>query len=133
MGVIFASMPLAWLGAKLDEVLRDQGRGSYNKLLTWARNPQSENLPGTLILQSVARKFVMSWLTFFVAIVILKQCFQLLFSMYPGLLSSVDVTWAHLWVAATLGGLMALRLKRAYVVLITGVSLFVIFSVWGLF
>lgn len=133
MGVIFASMPLAWLGAKVDETLRERGSGNYNKLLTWARNPQSENLPGSLILQSVAWNFILSWSTFFVAILILKYFFEIFFSMYPGLLTSIDITWSHLWIAATLGGLMALRLKRAYTVLVIGVSLFVIFSVWTRF
>lgn len=75
----------------------------------------------------------MSWVTFFVAILILKFLFQAVFTLYPGLLASVDVKWTHLWVAATLGGLMALRLKRAYVVLATGICLFVLFTVWNLF
>lgn len=133
MGVLFASMPLAWLGTKVEEALREQEKGSYNKLLTWARNPKSPHLPGRLILRSMVRTFIFAWVSFFISILILKYVFQALFSLYPGLLSSIDVTWAHLWVAATLGGLMALRLKRAYVVLIAGIAIFVLFSVWNRF
>ncbi|BDQ36277.1 hypothetical protein SYK_06370 [Pseudodesulfovibrio nedwellii] len=133
MGVLFASMPLAWLGARVEMMIRDQEQGSYNRLLNWARNPETHNLPATLIMKSMARTFVMSGLSFFIAILVIKQCMQLIFSVYPGFLTSIDITWAHLWVAATLGGLMALRVKRAYAVLTTGISLFVLFLVWSRF
>ena len=133
MGVLFASMPLAWVGAKVEMKIRDQEQVSYNRLLNWARSPESPNLPGSLILKSLLRTFIMCGLTFFITILILKQFFEILFSMYPGLLSSIDIEWAHLWVAASLGGLMALRLKRAYVVLATGISLFALFLVWSRF
>jgi len=131
--VLFASMPLAWLGTKVEGAIREQERGSYNKLLTWVRNPEFPNLPGSLILRSLTRTFVLSWITFYIAILFLKYAFQALFSLYPGLLASIDITWAHLWVAATLGGLMALRLKRAYAVLATGISIFVLFTLWSRF
>jgi PTS system mannose-specific IIC component len=39
----------------------------------------------------------------------------------------LGVTWAHLWVAASLGGLMALRLKRAYIILGAGIFLFALY------
>jgi len=133
MGFLFASMPLAWLGTKIEGFLREQEQGSYNKLLNWARNPESGNLPGALILRSSIRTFILSWITFFLAIIILKFVFQTLFDLYPGLLTSVDVKWTHLWVAATLGGVMALRLKRAYVILGIGISLFVLFTAWNRF
>lgn len=130
MGVLFASMPLAWLGAKAEGWVRERDQNSYNKLLNWARNPKSPHVPGTLILSSLCRTFVMSGLTFYVAVLVLMFAFKAFLAMYPGLLASIDITWAHLWVAATMGGLMALRVKRAYAVLATGISLFVLFSLW---
>jgi len=133
IAILFASMPLAWIGAKLDGWVRDSERGSYNKLLNWARNPKNPIVPGTLILRSLTRTFILSGLTFYVAILILKQLFQVFFTLYPGLLTSLDVKWAHLWIAATLGGLMALRLKRAYAVLATGITLFILFSFYSRF
>lgn len=133
MGVLFASMPLAWLGTKAEAWIRNQEQGSYNKLLNWVRNPGSSNTPGTLILRSLTRTLAIEWLTFFVAILALKFFFETLFTLYPSFLVSVDVKWSHLWVSATLGGLMALRLKRAYAVLATGISLFVIFTLFGRF
>ncbi len=131
MGIIFASMPLAWLGTRVEGLLREQERGSYNKLLNWARNPETSDGPSVLVRRSLIRTFVASGVTFYIAILILKFCFQGLFSLYPGLLSAIDITWAHLWIAATLGGLMALRVKRAYAVLGVGIALYAFFLLLG--
>ncbi|MCJ2163911.1 hypothetical protein MRX56_05040 [Pseudodesulfovibrio sp. S3-i] len=133
MGIVFASMPLAWLGTKLEGWLRDRERAGYNTLLNWARNPESSHVPSRLILQSLGRTLIMGWVTFFISILLLKQFFQFIFSMYPELFTSINVTWVHLWMAATLGGVMALRLKRAYVILATGISLFILFAIWPRF
>ena len=133
MGVLFASMPLAWLGAKVEGMLREQERGSYNKLLTWTRNPLSSSLPSTLVFKSLIRTFVASSVVFYVSVLVLFFTFQTLFALKPGLLASIDITWAHLWVAATMGGLMALRLKRAYGVLATCITLVALFMLWPSF
>jgi len=127
MFVLFASMPLAWIGTKVEGWLREREQGSYNSLLNWARNPGSMHLPGALILRSMARSLFMSWASFLVAILILEQGFEIVFSADPGLFSHLGVTWAHLWVAASLGGLMALRLKRAYIILGAGIFLFALY------
>lgn len=128
MGVILASMPLAWLGSKLEMWLRDQERAGYNKLLHWVRHPGNSIGPGMLILQSLGRTFFISWVAFLLTVLVLMFLFDTLFTLYPSVLTSVDVRWSHLWGAATLGGVMALRLKRAYAVLATGVVLFVLFT-----
>jgi len=133
MGVLFACMPLAWFGAKVEGLIRERERGGYNKLLNWTRNPESETLPTNIVLWSLARTFLMGFFLFYIAMLVLKFTFQLALSAHPGLLSSVDVKWAHLWVAATIGGLMALRLKRAYGVLATGVTLIALFIFLGRF
>lgn len=127
MGILFACMPLAWLGAKAEGMVRDQERANYNRLLHWTRNPDGEFVPTNLVLRSLARTFLMGWVLFYVSILVLKFTFQLFISTYPGFLASVDISWPHLWVAATMGGLMALRLKRAYGVLATGAVLIALF------
>lgn len=133
LAVILASMPLAWLGSRMETWLRDQERSGYNKLLHWVRHPDRDRGPGVLIMRSLARTFVFSWVGFFVAVVALKFLFETLFTYYPGALAVLDVKWPQLWGAATLGGLMALRLKRAYAVLATGVALFVLFTLFTRF
>jgi len=127
MVVLFASMPLAWIGTRIEGLLREREKDSYNQLLNWARNPQSPNLPSILVLRSLLRSFLSAWVSFFIAVMALKYIIGGLLALYPGVFSSMDVTWPYLWIAATLGGLMALRVKRAYVILGTGIGLFILF------
>ncbi len=129
MGFLFASMPLAWLGAKVEEKIRERERSSYNTLLNWARHPDSPNTPSVLVRNSLVRSFAMSGVSFFLAILILKFVFETVFSLYPGFLSRVDITWSHLWVSATLGGLMALRLNRVYAVMGSAIGIYVLFLI----
>ena len=42
------------------------------------------------------------------------------------------MTWPHLWLAASFGGLMALRLRRAYMILAVAVFLVTGLMVGGL-
>lgn len=123
MGILFMSMPLAWVGAKLEFILREQEKGSYNSLLNWSRNPKNQNVPSILVARAIGRKLIFSFSTFYLCLLVLMFTFQAFISLFPGFLLSIDITWAHLWIAATLGGLMALRLKRVYVVLGIGTAL----------
>lgn len=131
MGILFASMPLAWIGAKLEAILREQERGSYNKLLNWSRSSEPRNMPSQLVLRALARNFVFSFITFYSGLLVMKFTLETVFSLYPGFLSSISVTWSHLWIAATMGGLMALRLKRAYGVLVLGTTLVALYFISG--
>ena len=133
MVIMFASMPLAWLGMKVEEMLREREKDSYNQLLNWARNPQTPHMPTALVVRSLGRTFLASWVAFYISILVLKFAISGLVAVYPGLLSAIDITWAQLWIAATLGGLMALRLKRVYAILGTGIVLFMLFMLWGRF
>jgi len=133
MGILFACMPLAWLGAKAEGMIREQERASYNKLLNWTRNPETGNMPAQLVLQSICRTFLVGFLLFYISILVLKFTLQLVLNANPGFLASVDISWAHLWVAATMGGLMALRLRRAYAVLGAGVILIALLRFSGCF
>lgn len=131
--VLFASMPLAWLGTRLEALLREQDRSNYNRLLNWVRNPEITRLPSLIVMRSVGRTFVLSGVAFYVAVIVLMHAFKIFFALYPTRFADIGVTWPYLWVAATLGGLMALRLRRAYAVLAAGIILFMIFIFWGRF
>ncbi len=130
--IMFASMPLAWLGAKLEALLREQEQGSYNALLHWSRRSRpASGTPGKLVTKALARTCIFSFVTFYLYLIVLKFTLQTFFSCYPGLMSSVHISWAHMWVAATVGGLMALKFTRVYGVLAAGavlVSLTIAFS-----
>lgn len=127
MLVLFATMPLAWLGTRLEAFLREQERGSYNQLLNWARNPLVASLPSQLVVRSLVRTFTFSGVSFYISILLMYYGFKALFAMYPTFMMSFDVQWAHLWIAASIGGVVSLRLKRAYGVLLAGILLYALF------
>lgn len=127
MWIIFAAMPLAWLGTRMESLLREQEKVSYNKLLNWVRNPYKGNEPGVLIVRSLVRTFTFSFVGFYIALIGLFFIIKTMFATYPGIVGAIDVQWPHLWIAASIGGVVSLRLKRAYAILIGGVVLYALF------
>lgn len=130
LAIIFACMPLAWAGARLEGLLREKQRKSYNQLLNWSRKPLEPRLPGLLIARSTLTAFAGSWVLFFITILALYWALDWFLYNFSSFLQSLDITWPHLWITATLGGVMALRLRRAYVVLSIGIAFVLFFSIW---
>lgn len=128
MWILFACMPLAWIGTRLEGMIREQERGGYNKLLNWARNPSTDSVPSTLVARSLVRSFTLSGISFYIVTVLMYFGFKTILSISPTIMSSVQVGWPHLWIAASIGGVVALRLKRAYAVLAAGIILYAIFT-----
>lgn len=133
MIILFASMPLAWFGAQLEGMMRNRQRRYYNKILNWARKPMDPNVPGMIILRSILVMGAVSWIFFFLTILVFQQAFAILFNDFPHLILPLKIHWSHLWIAATLGGIMALRVKRAYVILTAGIGFVLFFSIWSVF
>ena len=128
--LILACMPLAWLGAWMEGRLKERDSVNHNKLLNWARNDERRNGPASIVLRSLARSAALSGGTFFILVISIYWLFASILVAWPQLFSAISVEWEHLWVAATLGGLMALRLRRVYAVLGTGICLLALFSLW---
>lgn len=128
MIVLFACMPLAWLGAQLEGIQRTREKKSYNLLLNWARKPDDTALPGRLILKSTTVYYINSFILFYVLMLVYVQVLGAILPPLSGVLNELKVSWAHLLVAATVGGVMALRLTRAYAVLFACAGLVLFFS-----
>ncbi|WP_460139117.1 PTS sugar transporter subunit IIC [Salidesulfovibrio brasiliensis] len=126
--ILFACMPLAWLGAQLEGVQRMREKKSYNLLLNWSRKPDRAELPGKLILRSALAYFSYSFVLFYLIMIVYVHGLEYLLPKLSPLLSGLKITWAHLLIAATLGGVMALRLRRAYAVLFVCAGLVLFFS-----
>ncbi|WP_097010518.1 PTS sugar transporter subunit IIC [Pseudodesulfovibrio profundus] len=131
--IFFASMPMAWFGAKMEGVIRDRERVNYNRLLNWARNPESDAIPTQIVARSAGRTFVVAWGLFYVSTLVLYFTFQFVAGLYPTLFTTIKISWPHLWIAASIGGLMALRLKQANIVLTTGITIIAVFVISGCF
>ncbi len=125
MVVLLACLPLARLGAWLEHGLRQWHNRGYNDLLRWARKGKAgDNLPQKLVAQSIFRTFISSWLFFWTSTVILHYVLSIFFHKWGDVVTSVEMKWSFLWIAASLGGLLALRLRKAYATFVFGVVLF---------
>lgn len=122
--VLLACLPLARLGVMLETSLRKYHNRAYHKLLNWARRGvQNDPLPKKIVYSSLLRTFFVSFLFFWSSVLILYYVLRAIFHKWGPLIAAVDIQWSYLWIAASLGGLLALRLRKAYATLAFGVVL----------
>jgi PTS system mannose-specific IIC component len=118
-----AGIPMAWLGTRLEAKLRI-GQGKCHVMAQqWAERLGAGPFPERIIYFSMLRSFATSWLFFFVSLIILDLFLRMLLGVLGPLLDQMHVDWPHLWLAASLGGLLALRVRRAYAVFFSGAAL----------
>lgn len=109
-------IPLALLGIKVESLLRRWNKRSYNMLLSWVRERTPKtNVPSVIMLRSFMAALCAYWAFFFISALVLVPLTDFILSSYGWRLAEIPVTWASLWLAASLGGLLSLRLNRAYV------------------
>lgn len=114
---IIVSMPLAWIGNKFESLLRIWQNKNYNNMLNWARNPEDRTIPSSMVLQSLLLSIVVSTFFFFCSILVIFLVTNILRDAAAPFFSSMHLKWFHIWIAATIGGLMAIRLRRVYLFL----------------
>ena len=130
---IVASMPLAWLGIRMEAGLRTFNNRAYNTLLSWGRSDDTTDIPLVLIGKSLMFQLLASWAFFFVSMLALEAVMGLVLPLARPLAAWLDVGWPHLWLAASFGGLMALRLRGAYLVLAASAAGITVIMLAGLF
>jgi PTS system mannose-specific IIC component len=130
---ILASLPLAWLGSTLEYGLRGLRNKSYNRLLNWARTLDPADRPGVLAARSLAVTFSANLTVFFVVLFALHLLVGFVLELGREQLLGLPLTWTQLWLAASIGGLLALRIKRAYGFLALGALLVIFFTGSGRF
>ncbi|THB63747.1 MAG: hypothetical protein D6E12_16310, partial [Desulfovibrio sp.] len=97
---------------------------SYNSLLRWARKGGQHGegaSPERLIARSMAQTALMSLVLFFVSFLFLAWLVGVMHETWPFIFETPAVTWPLLWLAAGMGGLLALRLRGAYQVFFAGI------------
>lgn len=125
MCILIVCIPLAHIGAWLENSLRQWHNHGYYKLLNWARKGKSgDDVPRRLVVQSILRTLSTSWLFFWTSTVILHYILRIFFHKWGEVITPVEIQWSFLWIAASLGGLLALRLRKAYAIFVFGVVLF---------
>ena len=120
---ILFCLPLGWIGSRLEQMQRGWQNASYNRLLNGIRASQPvEYAPSGLVLRSMVQMSMVNFVFFCASLLALISLFGLLTAHAPHGLPRDFMSWGHLWLLASLGGLLALRTVRAFSVLAGGVA-----------
>lgn len=130
---LVCGLPMAWLGAKLDRNLRDRLNRSYSGILHWVRKPAGDDVPGKLILRTLLGKLLVSWLFFFIGVGLLSILLRFVLNQYSAMLVNLDLNWNQFLIAASIGGLLSLRLRSLYLSVGVGAVALGFFRLAGIF
>lgn len=128
---ILLSLPMGLMGAKLEYLQRRWQDGSYNNLLHWARMPvrrRNPDHPKRLLRLSILQQLAVFFALFTVSVLALAGVLVFLQSFEEPFLLTERLRWPHLWFLAALGGLLALRVKRSYVIVACSVLVLAVFN-----
>lgn len=130
---LVAGLPMAWLGARLDRVLRDRLNRSYGLVMQWLRKPHDVDMPSRMLAGVLVSKLLVSWVFFLVGTGLLAAAVRFILDHYTGQLAGLQLTWNHFLIAASLGGLLALRLRSLYLAVAGGAVALGLFRAFGIF
>lgn len=128
---ILASLPLAWLGTRLEAVERERQNKSYNELLRSSRGGMNDFAPQVLVYRAILRMAAINWLFFLGSSLVLVWAAGALLPFVQKHVILLPVRWWHIWFGASLGGLLSIRFRPGYIFLAaaaTGVALAAVFS-----
>lgn len=114
--ILFLTIPLAFLGSKLESWQRILQNRSYDKLLSWSKSNLDLFQPKHLIKNSLLQIFLMNSVLFLCSFVSIKYLYAYIRPFWP--LYIEGFSWNYLWMVALLGGLLSLRKKSLYQYLI---------------
>lgn len=111
--VLITVLPIAYFGAWAEQQFRKRQNLSYNALSNWnRRNFDHPYTPDRLILRAVTELFGMYVLIYLLCTF---PVLALLRTLQPFITSGWQPTWSILWIAASIGAILSLRLKKAYI------------------
>lgn len=118
---------MALIARELEAYQRRLQNGSYNALLRWARSSSStEHLPEKLIHLSLLQQLVMNFILFSFGLMALIGCYTILQDHLPADYLVFPFSWGWLWILAAVGGLLSLRIRKAYASLCVAIIVFVL-------
>jgi len=110
--VVVATLPLAYLGAWVEQLHRKRQNVCYNQLLTWNRSGGVKIFaPDRLTARALVEIFALNFALLFLCLIPLLAGLRLL---QPLLAGGAQPTWSMLWIGACAGAILALRVPRAY-------------------
>jgi PTS system mannose-specific IIC component len=130
---LLAGLPMAWLGARLERIMRDRLNRSYGSVLQWVRKPLDVHVPGRLLWGSLASKMLASWGFFLAGCLVLSLILRYTMYEFAPFLASLKLTWPMLLACSSVGGMLALRLRSLYVAVAGGAVALGFLRVVGMF
>ena len=118
--VMLATMPLAGLGRHIEGALRAGQNANYTRLLKDVRGVDTFR-PEPMVRGALLRFMAANWLFFVLAVGLVGWGFDMLRPVVIDLSAWLPLQWWQLWFAASIGGLLSIRLRRGYVLLACGV------------
>ena len=121
--VILATLPLGRLFAQLERYHRQAQDDSFERLLKWAKEPTGHAGPMALTVRSMLCMVPLNAALFAVVLCVLLVVLGIALPVLTPALMKIDLAWPHLWVVGSIGAVLSLRHRPAYLVLAGGVLL----------
>ncbi len=112
--VLLLCMPLGPLGAKLESRLRALNDRHFDSLARASNSISARFVPVRVLWRSLAVTLSIMLAAFCVALGILFAVIPDVLLLWNGLSLGRGIGWPLLWLAGSVGGILALRWKRAY-------------------
>jgi len=110
--IVIATLPLAYLGAWVEQLHRKRQNARYNQLLNWNRGGSiGAFAPERLTAGALMEIFLVNFTIFMVCALPLLAGIRLL---QPLISNGQQPSWPMLWTGACAGAILALRLRRAH-------------------
>jgi len=119
--LIISTLPLAHLGAWIEQLYRKRQNASYNQLLTWNRGGNMRAFaPERLTTKALSEIFLLNFFVTVLCLIPFLAGFRLL---QPLLAGGPQPAWPMLWIGACAGAILALRVRKAFA--LAGASLLI--------
>lgn len=130
---VILTLPLGFLGAYLEKRHREWQVAGYNRLLRAFRSGRDlEGPAGHAVAVSLLQLFTLNFVAFLCTATVLTAASDR-FIAWRGLpLTFTHATWPLLWVIGCVGGVMALRIRRSYVIFVAGSVCVGFMALWGI-
>ncbi|MFV0422838.1 hypothetical protein [Oleidesulfovibrio sp.] len=133
---LLLSLPAAFISSKIEYIHRAMQDKSYNRALSWGRAGRGaafagdrETAPyGMIIWKATGELLAMQAVFFMLSLLVLIGTIIGLSSLMGHLPFIEGVSWNSLWFVSAVGGVLAVRIPRAYAIFIATCCLFLFYA-----
>lgn len=122
--VIIICLPLSWVGTKIELKYRLWQNTIHDKLLQDSNNDLQHIQTDKLVKQALIHITLINSFLFIISSLLIYYIMSFILIHWPNEIK--NLTWAHLWSAALIGGILSLRIRRAYELLIVGAFIMIV-------